>query len=42
MTSSCDRTGQRSPEGKDGDEDGLLVDMPAKHEGAQSAEQQAA
>ena len=31
-----------SPQRQDGEEDGLLVDVPAEHEGAQSAEQQAA
>lgn len=41
----CKTSGHRLrlwPEGQDGDEDGLLVDVPAEHEGAQSAEQQAA
>ncbi|KAG7237366.1 hypothetical protein INR49_032277 [Caranx melampygus] len=32
----------QEPEGQDGNEDGLLMHMPAKHEGAQSTEQQAA
>lgn len=30
------------PERQDGDEDGLLVDVPAEHEGAESTENQAA